>query len=644
MPGHLYRRPSGIYAVRIVVPHRLRHLVGRTEVHASTGLRERNAATLAGLQILLAWRQRFMELDRSKLEIPSPLLLSDGMIGLRDAAPIIGIPLPALLSELLNDRASLYVQLQGWLGWWVSDLDTIDRDEAGAFIMNAVEAYGEQRILSGVMARPYDSASTIGELISGSTASISLLTLSGKAAFFLADEQKVSAASLFVQKPAIERIRARLAALLPPAPEKPAITHGSPAASDGPIIFDPITAKHGKKRFSQLFELYRKDRAWGEDQKRRMTTEAGLFIELMNNPELGNIERETIHDFALCLAALPSDIYQSKRRFKVDTLPELMTIARDHQLTIKNDLTIKRHIGHISEILNYGLKNHMLRFNPAADFKRGRGSKKSSSAQGDRDVFDQEELTRIFSVDWFQTGTGRFEAKGWTDWRPFNYWLPLMGLLTGARINELSQLYLDDVVQSDSGVWYFDFNLNQPDKADADSLERDKSLKTMNSIRVVPMHPLLVQFGLPAYADALRKAGYSRLFPELTRDKVKGYGKPAGSWFNERFLGRKLGIERNGKKVFHSLRHNFLTALERLDTPESVRAQLAGHQRGKTESGSRYTKDRSVGELKPLIDGLAFPALAAIAPFDIPSGLKAVKVSERFKASMRRKTIKTQTT
>ena len=49
----LYRRPSGIYAVRIAVPHRLRKCVGRTELHTSTGLRDVNAAKIAALNIQL---------------------------------------------------------------------------------------------------------------------------------------------------------------------------------------------------------------------------------------------------------------------------------------------------------------------------------------------------------------------------------------------------------------------------------------------------------------------------------------------------------------------------------------------------------------------------------------------------------------
>jgi hypothetical protein len=219
------------------------------------------------------------------------------------------------------------------------------------------------------------------------------------------------------------------------------------------------------------------------------------------------------------------------------------------------------------------------------------GVTKKARPQDERELFTPAELELIFSQSWFSAGAGKFsEQKGWTDWRPFYFWLPLLALTSGGRLNELAQLYLDDIRQSekDSAVWYLDFNLNQPDKLDADDRdewESDKSLKTVNAVRVVPLHEVVIRAGLPEYIETLRKAGYVRLFPELKRDDVKGYGKPAGSWFNERFLGRQLGIERN-EKTFHSLRTISLLRLRRLDLPERVMAQT-GCMNGRTQSGTR---------------------------------------------------------
>lgn len=634
----LYRRPSGIYAVRLAVPARLRRQLGRGEIHVSTGLRDSNAAKLAGLQIQLQWRAKFMTLDIEKLATTSPLLQGDGLIPIPEAAKAIGLSDGSLLGELRNDRAPVYVQARNWKGWHVPDLDDVRRDYDGTFILNDVEDKGTYQAHSGPL-RCYDSPGAIGGLIAEGMFAESVFLFPGGGAFFAESEQAIPLPACMTPKSAIERIRARLATGLPLESKKPAIAPARPVSE---AVALPVTAasKHAGKRFSELFDLYRNHRHWGEDQKRRMATEAGLFIELMDDPPLGEIEVETIHEYAKRLSRLPNDIYQSRRRFKVETLRELMAVAERESLPRKSKRTVQGHVGRVCEILNFAKDKGMMPANPASGFQREWSIGKKARPQDERDEFTADELALIFSQEWFANGAGAFSAKGWTDWRPYYFWLPLLALITGGRLNELAQLYLDDIQQSekDSAIWYIDFNLNELDKMDADDgdYEPDKSLKTVNSIRVVPLHEIAVKAGLPEYVAALRKAGHVRLFPEITRDKVKGYGKPAGSWFNERLLGLRLGIERNGRKTFHSLRHNFATAVERLDLPERVMAQLLGHERGSTQSGTRYAKDRSAAELKPIISRLMFPCLAGVGKFNMPAAMKSLKCVDRFKAAVGR--------
>lgn len=586
-----------------------------------------------------------MTLDIEKLKAQNPLLDGEGMIPIVEAARTIGMQPELLANELINDGAHVFTHLHGQSCWRVPVLNDLDRDFGGEFIWNEVEATGERTIHTGTV-RFLDPRATLQQVVTAGKSQEGVFRDGMSAGVFLEDPITVDLARCIAHKTAVTKVRARLVASLgtaptvappapsiilsaptpaPPAPSPPATAGAVPAAfptsiEPTPVVFDPITAKHGKKRFWDLFELYARNRTWGEDQTRRMTTEARLFRDLMGDPELGEIELETIDQYASRLAQLPTDIYRAKRRFGTDSLDDLIRIAEHEGLERKREATIKGHIGRLSEILAFGERKHMLRFNPASDYKRGDGRFNAPRAQDERHAFTSQELSLIFAQDWFATGAGSFNRKGWTAWRPHYYWLPLLGLFTGGRINELCQLYLSDIHQTDGGLWYLDFNLMGPDKVD----ESDKSLKTINALRVVPLHDRLVQLGLPEYVQTLRKAGYTRLFPELKRDAVKGYGKPASSWFNERFLGRTLGIERNGMKTFHSFRHTFLTATERLGTPERVMAQIAGHQRGDTESWNRYAKDRDADQLATVINGLAFPEADGIAPFIASDGIRAV--------------------
>jgi integrase len=52
-----------------------------------------------------------------------------------------------------------------------------------------------------------------------------------------------------------------------------------------------------------------------------------------------------------------------------------------------------------------------------------------------REPFTTDELTRLFGAA--EHAQRRYKAT-------YSYWLPLMGLLTGARLNELCQLHLSD--------------------------------------------------------------------------------------------------------------------------------------------------------------------------------------------------------
>ncbi|WP_418137314.1 site-specific integrase [Agrobacterium sp. El2ro-1b] len=155
--------------------------------------------------------------------------------------------------------------------------------------------------------------------------------------------------------------------------------------------------------------------------------------------------------------------------------------------------------------------------------------------------------------------------------KPHQKWGPLIGLYTGARLNEIAQIDVADVRQ-ESGIWLFDLN----DEGE------DKQLKTASSRRLVPVHAKLIEHGFLDYADAMRQQKKRKLFPDLPNTVEHGRGRNIGRWFNETLLP-KLGIKDKGL-VFHSLRHTVVTRLSRADVPESIIKAIVGHaQQGVTQ-------------------------------------------------------------
>lgn len=344
------------------------------------------------------------------------------------------------------------------------------------------------------------------------------------------------------------------------------------------------------------------------------------FIELTENPYLGEIDRSTIRKYETLLRQTPENNYLATRKYKTSSLLEIIKLTKTSNEILASEKKVRLYINKISEFFSWAVSERFMVANPASKII-GR-SKTLERTQDQRSLLEKEDLHLIFSADWFKYGSGSKNKYGrYHQFQPFYYWLPLLALYTGARINELAQLDLTDIIEYEKGKYLLSINENNEELTS--DRETDKKLKNENSIRNIPIHTKLIGLGLVDYKIRLERERYTRLFPELKRDPIKGYGKAAGSWFNERFLGKRLGIKRDGKKSYHSFRHTFLTMLEELQTPARIRSELAGHQRGETITDTRYTKDSQTINASKYVEKLSFD-LPPIANFDCEAGIDAL--------------------
>jgi integrase len=94
------------------------------------------------------------------------------------------------------------------------------------------------------------------------------------------------------------------------------------------------------------------------------------------------------------------------------------------------------------------------------------------------------------------------------------YWLPLIALYMGARLEEMGQALVSDVITV-GGVLCLDTN----DQGEG------MSVKTVSSRRTVPFHPELLRLGFRGYIATLSEGG--RLFPDLEQDQFDSW---TGNW------------------------------------------------------------------------------------------------------------------
>lgn len=245
-------------------------------------------------------------------------------------------------------------------------------------------------------------------------------------------------------------------------------------------------------------------------------------------------------------------------------------ITRQDVLTFKNKLlgegqtttNTNNKLSRLRTLLKFAADNGHAEANVAA----GISVKDIDAGKRKRLPFDVPSLNAIFASPVYSNGDRPAQGRG-----EAAYWLPLLALFTGARLEELGQLRPSDVER----LAY----------ADADGTDRAGwfiritaqagSLKNLASERLVPVHAQLEALGFIAFSQSMQSQGKSRLFHELTPGPHGNVTHKWGQWFGS-YL-RQVCKVADPRMVFHSFRHTFTDYARRPDIPEGVQRRLVGH-------------------------------------------------------------------
>ena len=143
-----------------------------------------------------------------------------------------------------------------------------------------------------------------------------------------------------------------------------------------------------------------------------------------------------------------------------------------------------------------------------------------------REAYSREDLLRIFQHEFYKNAEYA---------HPYQYWVPHIALFTGARINEISQLYVEDIVNPD-GFHAFSFcALDSGVDAGGNKIRRgDTRQKTAACRRLTPIHPTLVDLGFLDFVKSMKDSGQKRIFPSSLTQKrvVTAPALVGGTWGN----------------------------------------------------------------------------------------------------------------
>jgi hypothetical protein len=310
-------------------------------------------------------------------------------------------------------------------------------------------------------------------------------------------------------------------------------------------------------------------KTWDENTEADIKGIFDLLPLICGDKPMEDYSSTDLQNFVIVLAKLPPNMNKNPK-YREKTIDEILAMEIEETIA---DNTLKKRIDWIKILFKWASDNDYTTKNRAQGLK---SPKKNNNKDSDeRDPYDKEDIDRLVS-------TLCYDSK-----RPERFWVPLIGLHSGLRLDEACQLYLTDIKYDESGIPFFDIND-----------ELDKNLKTSQSNRNIPIHPIILELGFLDYVENLRKQGKERLWQNLKWWKKGGYGRDLGKWFQE--INRYF-ITEDKKKVFHSFRHNMEDIMKSHRVEETLRNDILGHK-NKGEGNARYGNEYSVAVMREVFD------------------------------------------
>lgn len=343
---------------------------------------------------------------------------------------------------------------------------------------------------------------------------------------------------------------------------------------------------------SDIYERWKLERKPPEKTASDFWTYCRRFIELHGDLPVTAITKRHVVDFKDALLRLPTKLPAAHAIWPMPRI--LKEYADNAEVPRLSSSTVnEKGLAAIKAMLNWASSNAFCELNVAAGVRAVTGKVIEDS----RLPYSTSDLKTIFSFPVFSSGE---RPKGGAGEAAF--WLPILALYTGARLEEIGSLRLKDC-QTERGVSYFDLT----------TIEPGKKLKTNSSRRKIPYHPKLVELGWTQYVEHAAAAGWERLFPDLHSTT----GEVTANW--SKWWGRYARIHgiTDKRKVFHSFRHTFIDACRDNGVSKEHTQAIDGH--GRTSVEDSYGLGYSVPILAEAIakvryDGISIPIWSAIQP------------------------------
>ncbi|MBY8338411.1 site-specific integrase [Alteriqipengyuania sp. NZ-12B] len=323
---------------------------------------------------------------------------------------------------------------------------------------------------------------------------------------------------------------------------------------------------HGGSMFSSisfevLCDLYLADPTSSRTEKSLHAYKSALsvLIELIGpNTDARRIDRSICRDVMNVLTVLPTNARKRWPSMKLRDVAQKAVASGERPMSPAN---VNEYMSKLSTVLNWGMREEHCSANPA----KGLRLPKQQAAKNRRHAFRPEQLKAIFAAPLYSgcvDDERGYAIAGDAHPRRSRFWVPLLSLFCGLRLNEACQLLVADA-QVLGEVLCLSISAN----------DDQKSIKTAASQRTIPVHPELIEIGFASHVADARARGDIRLFSEIKQDSFGMHSGRFSRWFS-RFL-ITCGADAS-KTCFHSFRHSWRDALRNGRVDREVALALGG--------------------------------------------------------------------
>ena len=340
------------------------------------------------------------------------------------------------------------------------------------------------------------------------------------------------------------------------------------------VAITETEAKNKEKYYSltakELVEKFKASKvAEGVKDLNRYNKILDIFLELTDKEYLIDLKATDLSQFVTDFSDMPNenDKIVKVELKNITSYKEWLKISKEKKLAKASNKTIKDKLIRIGAFLNFCVDMEHLDKNRLIYKIKIEDSDK-------RKEYKIEQLNSFFNSKWY-TEDLEHNLKE----EPHKIWIPLILLFTGARTNEIAQLYVEHIKEKE-GIHLFKIKDEQ----------EDQSTKNKSSNREVQIHKTLIDLGFLKYVEYQKKLKKDRLFSGLYLTKNKGYGQHFGKIFNEfkyTWLDEEAKEKLNNNNEIlldlHSFRHSFTTALRRGEVSDDYISSILGHKKNQTQ-------------------------------------------------------------